>query len=61
MKNHTDRIDDSMFGIKDSVLAKLAARTTSQRRLLLKNGEVNISRYLINICLLVRERRERKY
>ena len=47
-----------MFGMKDSVLAKLAARTNAQRRLLLKNGEVNISRYLINICLLFRENRK---
>lgn len=31
-------------GGKESALAKLAARANAQRRLLLKNGEVNISR-----------------
>jgi hypothetical protein len=33
---------------KDSVLNKLATRGNLQRRLLLKNGEVNISRYATN-------------
>jgi hypothetical protein len=48
VKTHCDKNSDQLFNAKDSALAKLAARGHSQRRLLLKNGEVNISRYLIN-------------
>jgi hypothetical protein len=47
-----DKNGDQTYNAKDSVLAKLAARGNSQRRLLLKNGEVNISRYLINFFRL---------
>jgi hypothetical protein len=47
--NNCDKNNDQTLNGKDSVLAKLAARGNIQRRLLLKNGEVNISRYLINV------------
>jgi len=50
VKTNCDKNSDQLFDTKDSALAKLAARGHSQRRLLLKNGEVNISRYLINFC-----------
>jgi len=50
--NNCDKNGDQTYNAKDSVLAKLAARGNSQRRLLLKNGEVNISRYLINFFRL---------
>jgi hypothetical protein len=49
-KNCDKNLDQTIHA-KDSVLAKLAARGNNQRRLLLKNGEVNISRYLISIFL----------
>jgi len=51
--NKCDKNGDQTLSAKDSVLAKLAARANSQRRLLLKNGEVNISRYLINFSTLL--------
>ena len=62
MKNNCDKNSDQTFNPKDATLAKLAARANSQRRLLLKNGEVNISRYLINFCsaLFTQERKNRK-
>jgi hypothetical protein len=53
VKNNCDNNGDQTFNVKDAVLAKLAARGNSQRRLLLKNGEVNISRYLINFSILL--------
>ena len=53
MKTNCDKNLDQTFNTKDSALAKLAARGNSQRRLLLKNGEVNISRYLINFSHII--------
>ena len=44
--NKCDTNGDQIPNSKDSALAKLAARGNMQRRLLLKNGEVNISRYV---------------
>jgi len=39
-----DKSFDQSKHPKDSTISKLAARGNTQRRLLLKNGEVNISR-----------------
>jgi hypothetical protein len=39
---------DHKFNPKESFLHKNTTRGNTQRRLLLKNGEVNISRYIIN-------------
>ncbi|CAF1204987.1 unnamed protein product [Adineta steineri] len=52
--NNCDKKSNHAFYTKDSILSKVAARGNSQRRLLLKNGEVNISRFNI-------EKRRRQY
>jgi hypothetical protein len=49
-KRGATKDQDPTLTAKESVLAKLASRNNFQRRLLLKNGEVNISRYPINFC-----------
>jgi hypothetical protein len=44
-RKHNDDIQqDQAFNPKESMLNKTATRGNNQRRLLLKNGEVNISR-----------------
>lgn len=43
-KHHQNAQQDQHFHPKESLLNKNHARGTTQRRLLLKNGEVNISR-----------------
>lgn len=50
-KNHHDTPQDHKFNPKESVLHKATTRGNTQRRLLLKNGEVNISRYAMNFDL----------
>lgn len=45
-KRNDGQRHDQHFNPNESLLNKNAARGTSQRRLLLKNGEVNISRYV---------------
>jgi len=60
VKTNCDKNSDQLFDTKDSALAKLAARGHSQRRLLLKNGEVNISRYLINFYSNTKAKKNRK-
>jgi hypothetical protein len=47
-KNSNGTHQDHKFNPKESFLHKNTARGNAQRRLLLKNGEVNISRYIIN-------------
>ncbi|CAF3268206.1 unnamed protein product [Rotaria sp. Silwood2] len=53
-KNNNDTQQDQTFNPKESVLSKIAPRGSAQRRLLLKNGDVNISRFNI-------EKRRRQY
>jgi hypothetical protein len=48
-KNNNDTQQDQTLNPKESVLNKTTARGSTQRRLLLKNGEVNISRYIIKL------------
>jgi hypothetical protein len=43
-KRNNDTPQDQGFNPKESVMNKNTTRGNSQRRLLLKNGEVNISR-----------------
>jgi len=45
-KHNHDNQQTHKFNPKESFLNK-TSRSTTQRRLLLKNGEVNISRYVI--------------
>ena len=52
-KHNNDAQQDQTFNPKESVLIKNPTRGNPQRRLLLKNGEVNISRYVYNYFLLV--------
>ena len=43
-KRNSETRKDQKFNPKESVLTKATIRANNQRRLLLKNGEVNISR-----------------
>jgi hypothetical protein len=43
-KHSNDAQQDQTFNAKESILTKTPTRGNPQRRLLLKNGEVNISR-----------------
>ncbi|CAF3582751.1 unnamed protein product [Rotaria socialis] len=53
-QKNRDAQQDQTYNPKESVLSKISPRGTSQRRLLLKNGDVNISRFNI-------EKRRRQY
>lgn len=63
MKNNCDKNTDQIFNPKESILTKLGTRGNTQRRLLLKNGEVNISRYLMKfftLLFLTRKKKKKK-
>ena len=47
-KHNREPQQDQTFYLQESALSKAAVRGNLQRRLLLKNGEDNISRYIIN-------------
>ncbi|CAF4720777.1 unnamed protein product, partial [Rotaria sp. Silwood1] len=53
-KHNNDTQQDQTYNPKESVLSKITPRGSTQRRLLLKNGDVNISRFNI-------EKRRRQY
>ncbi len=50
-KHNNDTQQDQQFNPNESFMIKTPTRGNPQRRLLLKNGEVNISRYIINYHL----------